>query len=303
MSLAIIKPANKKMPKDEILEICCRNNRGGSGFSYLRDGNLIIKKGFISFYYLKKQLDIENIKDEEPVFFYFKNSATGLDLKNIQPLPIIDSIKLMNERSIANSGKTVFMHIGKIEYKDIEYDDYIDPYTFNIKISDTMLFSINLYYYMYKKDKNVLTDLNGNIIKINKYSIEYLFNLYFTNKDKIVKRQIDESVGENKFAFMNSDGKLVLFGKGWKINNGIFYSEKQCFFDDDKKVTVNDSSFQCKECGGIFLKEKCSHLLSNICKECEKQHRCSSCGSVYLNKDSLILGVDRKEKFCYECLK
>ena len=329
MCVAIIKPVSKNIPNEDILKNCFEKNKDGSGFSYFRNGELFIHKGFLSFCDFKKSLKEADIKEDEPAFFHFrKASFGGLDIRRTQPFPLTNSIPFMMKKSISGC-RFAFMHNGTINYTDSEYQKYNEDNSYEKSISDTMLFGINVW-------NNIV-----NPYEKKRYCIESMVADYILKGDSQLKKQIDISVGDNKFAFLNDEGKVVLFGRGWKVRNGIIYSNdkylektvneskvpKQCSFCfvkttnyeygediiycldcEKKRLNQNPNSFCCKECKTSFLTEKESALLKGICQECEsKNHTCSFCSSTFISESSLSsvsqFETGETKKFCQECLR
>jgi len=327
MCIAIVKPVNKSIPSNDILIKCMNNNPHGAGYGFFRNGELNIKKGFLSFYDLKRSLDEDNIQEDEPAFFHFrKASFGGLDIRKTQPFPLSNSTDFMMKKHVIGC-RFIFMHNGTVKYTDEEYEPFKERYAYERSISDTMLFGINVW-------NKVI-----NPYAKNDYSIESLVSKYILKGDKVTKKQIDYCIENNKFAFMNDEGKITLFGRGWKVRDGLVYSNDKYFNDkyessnlkpvrqcnfcytkttnyeygDDvvyckncEKERLNkepSNSFKCQECGNLFLKSEQSSLIKDICSECEKNnHTCSHCESVFISESSLAYGNEGNEKYCQKCL-
>ena len=54
MCIIAIKDKGINLPKDEILETMFRHNSDGAGFMYAKDGQVHIKKGFMTYKAFKK---------------------------------------------------------------------------------------------------------------------------------------------------------------------------------------------------------------------------------------------------------
>jgi glutamine amidotransferase len=98
MCLAIYKPANKKVPTEHLAEGFC-NNSHGAGFSYLKDGAIVTKKGFFKYEDFQAAYDAE-VTDESPALIHFRLATHGKKNEfNCHPWSMLDG-----EYSVIHNG-------------------------------------------------------------------------------------------------------------------------------------------------------------------------------------------------------
>lgn len=319
MCVALIKPKGKPVPNEEILRRCFYGNNDGAGFCFLRDKKIIIKKGFLGYSEFLDQIKKSKIHIDEPAFFHFRSAGkSGVDVRKSQPFPLSNDLNSMR-RSQSETQNFVFMHNGTINYGREEYDPYKSyPNSSYINdVSDSMLFGINVF-------KNMTNPY------VERCSVETMISNFLITKDRKLKLQIDEIIKNNRFAFLNNQGSILILGKGWVISNGILYSNdkyldvrtkvaKKCTFCETKTVNYEDgddiiyckecekkrlksNSFVCRICRNTFLGENKSKLISDICLDCERDgHFCQCCGTLY--DDRTVLKTIGNKKHCPECVE
>ena len=58
MCILVIKPKGKEMPSKKILRNCWENNPDGAGMMYVKDGHVVIDKGYMEFSDFWKELPL-----------------------------------------------------------------------------------------------------------------------------------------------------------------------------------------------------------------------------------------------------
>ena len=186
MCIIVAKPQGVNMPSMKTLRTCFKHNHDGAGFAYLDNGNVIYKKGFMSFNSLKKALDDLDInKKETTMVFHFRIGTSGTNSKGLtHPFKICGDTETM--KATEGTGSVLF-HNGILADYNPSKDNKDD-------VNDTMLFT-----------KNVINELPKD---------------WETNK--AILSLVKKSINSNKLAILKPN-KLTLIGN-FKKDKGIYYS-------------------------------------------------------------------------------
>jgi predicted glutamine amidotransferase len=179
MCVIVCKQKGSVLPPSDHLVNCQDKNRDGIGVCYHKEGGdkrVIIKKDFKNVQHLIYWLHKE-IKKEDAIIIHFRNATVGLeDEGNRHPYPVTNSKELIREVNL--KCKMAVAHNGV-------FSNHTDRSKDNI-FSDSQKFVMDI--------------LSNNIVKNNIYTNEAI--------GKLIKGYI----GSNKLAFMNKEGKIMLFG-------------------------------------------------------------------------------------------
>jgi len=318
MCIAIVKPKNVEIPDRASFLNCFNNNPDGAGFMFVRNNQLHIKKGYMSFEDFYTAFCSENFTEQDTIFIHFRIATHGLrDGGNTHPFPITNSISDLRKKNISFNGYGL-IHNGILHYPKFTFKKY-DP---TGTISDTMLFTLKMF-----------EELNDTYINSNneKSLWEYLINdspnknLEFMIKETIngstkYQKQISREIGYNKIAILKDDGIWKIFGN-WINNNGVFYSNHD--YEDNWRTKINMLGFTrgskihkelstCCICderfddyGGITIGKK------DFCWNCYDEYgidslpiskqffTCDECNKEYHNS---LLIEDVNKKICCDCL-
>lgn len=141
MCIIVSKEKGQNLPTKKTLETCFNYNDDGAGFMYVRNGKVVIDKGYMTFdsFYkrlkeLKKEFDIK----EKALVMHFRIGTSGTGKENLtHPFPLTCNKKKLNKTYLTTD--VGVMHNGII--KDYEYDKVL---------SDTQTFIKDFMYPIYE---------------------------------------------------------------------------------------------------------------------------------------------------------
>lgn len=179
MCIIMVKEQNVLFPEEKILENCWDNNPDMGGFMYAWQGQVHIRKGFLTFEDFKRALNKarEKTGDKVPYVLHFRISTQGYNKECCQPFPL--SSKMHNLKKLKCASNIGVAHNGVLSLTSNGAKDY----------SDTMLF---------------ITDYLTNIVRG--------FDWY---EDKRTKLLIENLISGSRFAIMDKNGHIERCGKGW----------------------------------------------------------------------------------------
>lgn len=191
MCIAIGKPMGIDLPSETILQNCWNNNSDGAGFAFAVNGNVFIKKGFMTFDSFKAALRnadrVYNLK-KCGVLLHFRIATHGArDASMTHPFPI-------------NSDEGALKKI-----------EYISDYA----IIHNGIISLTGY------ETSMSKGLSDTAIFIQKYLTKISTNKYwFKNHANI---ELIENLIDSKMAILSKTGEIK-FTSGFQKVNGVYYS-------------------------------------------------------------------------------
>lgn len=195
MCVIIYKPKETNMPTFKTLESCFNHNEHGAGYMLPLNGEVVIRKGFMTFkefindlntFVLNNKIDLK----ATPLVMHFRISTqAGVKKELCHPYPLANTYAPMRE--LISESKFGVAHNGIISLTTNRHD---------LKNNDTMIFI-----------KEYLTQLINN-------DLHYYKNDF---KIKLIKALIGSN---NKLAIMSSDGFVKLINHFYKDNDGCYYS-------------------------------------------------------------------------------
>ena len=184
MCIIAIKDKGINLPKDEILETMFKHNSDGAGFMYAKDGQVHIKKGFMTYKAFKKAIDkIEGIKDIPLVMHFRIATSGGIDFGACHPFPISNKRKTLRKTDFATDIGIV--HNGVI------------PISAPDNMSDTMQYIAKKLYYYQKVQRNFY-------------------------KQKSYMKRIENEI-KSKMVFLTGNGEIYKIGD-FVEEDGMIYS-------------------------------------------------------------------------------
>jgi hypothetical protein len=188
MCVICVKPKGVEFPSDERIGQMFDANDDGSGFMYVKDGMVEIRKGFMKAKTFRKAIRREGLTKDHTVIMHFRIGTTGSNTpKNTHPFPVTDKLAELRATSITTD--VGMAHNGILAYGGDKEND----------LSDTMAFVREVL--SHPPIKNSLFDLPT-------------FTL------------IESAIGSSKMVFLNGTGTFVLLGD-WKEatpKDGCYYS-------------------------------------------------------------------------------
>ena len=222
MCIIVVKDKNKPLPKDKYLKNCFENNPDGAGFMYLKNNQVIIDKGYMTYNSFEKRYrklckKFNDFKDL-PLIMHFRIGTAGANSKqNTHPYPISDDKRDLHKTYIKTALGLV--HNGIIH----EYN----PSKHEKDINDTQKFIMQYLYPLYKN-----------------------WSTFYKN-EKIL--QGINSITDSKFAFLDKYGKIKLVGKFETDEDGILYSNSNYqdswyyytsrYYSTDYKKDIDDRTY------------------------------------------------------------
>jgi len=184
MCIIVSKKKGVEIPSMKVLAQCFKNNPDGSGYAFYRDGQVHIKKGFMSFEKMKKDLVIDKIKTSENAIYHFRFATHGLmDGGNCHPFPLSSSKRMLRKKYLDTD--IAVAHNG--QFHDMPDDDVL---------SDTMK-----YIKLYLSFDNIVNNIRG----------------------KEVEKMLKERCGNSsRLVFLDSIG-IQMVGT-WQKVGGLYYS-------------------------------------------------------------------------------
>lgn len=191
MCILIIKPKGIMTPSEETLKTCFEHNPDGAGFSYNKNGKIILKKGFMTFEEFNKA--VKRIPVNSSALIHCRITTSGGTKKGLtHPYPLDNDYKNMmktsnvlepvyDNKSYAVAHNGIFSGLGHHEL-----------------VNDTCEFIANFL--------KPLQDISGDILD--------------DKLDPVINRLVDTS----RLAILDSQGNWKKYGNGWIEVDGIFYS-------------------------------------------------------------------------------
>lgn len=300
MCIAIVKPAGANIPNEITLSNCFSNNPHGAGFMFIRNNQLHIKKGFMTFDSFYDAFCAEQFTNNDVLFIHFRIATHGLrDGGNTHPFPVTDKINILRKQDLSFSGYGL-IHNGILSFPNRDFCKYDE----SMVISDTMLFSLKLFDSIYKDDSFFLKNDRDFVIELVKQ--------YLIEKNLKIKKRVDYALGFNKIAILNNNGDWNIFGE-WIEDNGVFFSNRDYKFN---KITIsktyNKNKNSCCICnkkinnangieiGELFFCWDCFDTFAvNSIPLKDQFFTCENCKSKFHNS----LMADNAKNVCCNCFK
>lgn len=194
MCIIVAKPKGVKLPKKETLKTCFENNSDGAGIMFVKNDQVRILKGFMTFDDFIKGLNkvkkiCKSDLTDKSIVMHFRIGTKGANNKcNTHPFPITNNVKDMKKTIVTNS-------LG------IAHNGIISSYYYDNELSDTQAFI-----------KDFLAPIK-----------EHYKDFY---KDKEFKRIIlKQASGSNKFAILDTKEHITLLGE-FINDKGVLYSNE-----------------------------------------------------------------------------
>lgn len=186
MCIITIKEIGKDLPKDEILQQMFSYNDDGAGYAFNRNGEVIIRKGFMNYASLKQSLDtVEDIKEVGMLLHFRITTNGGTVPSNTHPFPISDKLSVISR--LRTKTDVAMVHNGIISSVG----------GWSKKYSDTMEFVM--------EQVSIIKEMNPLFYK-DELALKLLYRL-----------------ADSKLAFIDGEGHISYVGE-FIEDNGILYS-------------------------------------------------------------------------------
>ncbi len=184
MCIIAYRPENVTI-STEILTEMFKSNPNGAGLTYAENGKLYIKKGFFTLEAFLEACSLVPVSS--PCIYHCRIATHGSIRKGTcHPFPLSANAELLNAPSLVLNKGYAIAHNGIISKMDCSND-----------FSDSQAYV-----------RDILVPLS----KVK--------SLHSPSLSAIIEKTIDNS----RLAIMNTKGKTSLFGRGWTVDNGVFYS-------------------------------------------------------------------------------
>jgi len=225
MCIIVAKEKGKKLPNKSILETCFIKNNDGAGLMYVKNNQVIIDKGYMTFDSLYKR--IEELKKEfnsdltdKSLVIHFRIGTHGENDKyTTHPFPIT------NNRDELRKTKTT-CSVG------MAHNGIISEYNYDKVLSDTQSFikdcvsvykSYNKQFY---KDKRIMSILEKSINGSRLCFLDNKENIYY----------IGNFIEDEGIKYSNSTYKQVQYNNYYSGyyngNSGKYYDDSDYFYDE-----------------------------------------------------------------------
>lgn len=225
MCVIVYKPKNQKIPSIEILKQCFNKNPHGSGIMVARDGQVIIKKGMMTFQSFQTEFQKMNIQENECAIFHFRiATAGGIRPACCHPFPVTSSKSELEATNVTTNVGIAHNGIINIQAKD--------------GMSDSMTFIRDIF------SKSAVFDNR------NKNSIRTLINSF---------------LGNNKVIVMFPEGNVEFYGfprDMWKKQDGCLYSNSSFRLPKEDSFEEVRSGSPAKVVTRILTKEEIANLIN-----------------------------------------
>lgn len=119
MCIIIAKDKFGRLPSEEELKNSFENNSDGAGFMYVKDGKVVIDKGYMTYTsfikHYKKLLEENNNFKNKSLVIHCRIGTSGKNIKaNTHPYPISNQTRLLKSRHLTNE-KIGIVHNGIIK--------------------------------------------------------------------------------------------------------------------------------------------------------------------------------------------
>ena len=191
MCILIVKPKGKICPSKETLEECFDRNPDGAGFSYNKNGVIVLRKGFMTFEDFYEAT--KKIPTESTALIHCRIGTSGGNTQGLtHPYPLCNDYKKMQKitqilKPTDNKKAYAVAHNGIFSELETRKD-----------VNDTCVFIANIL--------NPLNDIADDILD--------------EKLDSVISRCTDTS----KIAILDNEGNCKMYGSGWIEDCGIYYS-------------------------------------------------------------------------------
>lgn len=229
MCIIIAKDKNGRLPSEEELKNSFEYNSDGAGFMYIKNGKVVIDKGYMTYnaflkHYKKLLEEFDNFKNKSLVI-HCRIGTSGKNIKeNTHPYPISDNKRHLRAKHLSNE------EIG------IVHNGIISGYGTATGLNDTQEFIIKYLYPLYSHYKDFYK--NSDIM----YGIEKITNSKFVILDSTdTLYYVGEFVDDKGLYFSNESYKPYKYistyyntkydYKDWY--DDLYTQQKELDFKDD----------------------------------------------------------------------
>lgn len=191
MCIIAYKPKNIDLMDDKTIKNMWDINSDGAGYMFIKNDNVIIKKGYLKLNDflkdLKEDYNREHLKDKNLILHFRIGTSGGINKEKTHPFPLSNNDALLDAIRIKNHNNYGIVHNG-----------VINAYTYNKALSDTQTFIKDFLY-----ELNTIKPLYKNNALINKF----------------ITNELDGS----KLVILDKKDNVYMYGD-FKLDGGIYYS-------------------------------------------------------------------------------
>lgn len=224
MCIIMVKPKNVPLPDKKTFKICYENNSDGCGYMYVDNGEVVIRKGFMGYKNMYKE--IKALGNEKAICVHFRIGTHGTlkSQANTHPYPISSHVSDLKALSLRTD--VAVMHNGIISgYTDTAFPDLNDTQIF-IKDVLTVLKNLNKEFYTKKSVLTMLDDMTtSKLVFLDKH--EELF-------------YVGNFIDENGVKYSNSNYKENVW-KNYNYYHDRYYDE---YYDSEYNYPITTSTIE-----------------------------------------------------------
>lgn len=283
MCVIAYKPLNVAFPEEKILQNCFENNSDGAGFMYSYQGEVHIKKGYMTFKSFMTALNASRAitGDKVPYVMHFRIATQGYEKTMTHPFPL--SGRMNNLKKLKVKCNIGVAHNGILDITSDGSHQY----------SDTMKFIIDY--------------------------LSLIIRGYDWYEDKRTCQLIERLIDGSRLAILDKNDHCELMGKGWEESDGVHYSNHSWAREPYKYVAPStgslnwddwwDGRFRCSPIhskgttqaadenkGGNF-----SEIAKGTTVDPWGDYYSMHTGRYYFEEECCPVSVDNDESYCSQC--
>ena len=199
LCVIVFKQKGVSLPTKETFRNCFDNNDDGAGYMFSRNGDVIIKKGFMSFDKFWESFKDSKVTEKDVLIAHFRIATHGLTSQaNTHPFPITQDLKSLGAIETITDIAVAHNGVISINTKD--------------GMSDTFTF---------------VKEIMGNPLIKDHLNHPTMITL------------LAKAIGGSRLALMWGNGSVKLIGAGWeKDEKGVMYSNSSYKFSRGRSITI-----------------------------------------------------------------
>lgn len=184
MCIALIKPAESKLPSEEVLRRCFTANRDGAGFAYAQDSRVHFEKGLMTIEALLERIKL--VPEGLPMLIHFRiGTHGGKGPEYTHPFPF------------THDTNSLYMLSGKCNFPMMIHNGIIAGY-----------------------GTACHTAQDGDTVRPMSDTQDFIHSM---SSGKLSREAAKVALGAGKVAFLSPDGKWEKWGE-WQESEGVWFS-------------------------------------------------------------------------------
>lgn len=253
MCIIAIKPKNKKLQDKDVLQTCFTRNPDGSGYMFVHDNIVEIKKGYMTFESFYKDLlndyNKYDLKNKNLVMHFRIGTSGQSKLGCTHPFAITNDYGVLNMTNVkTNIG---VCHNGIISNYNDRNGKYSDTQIYIAKVL-TPLIKLNINAYKFKDIQEIIKDTTN-----SKWAFLDKFDEVYT---------VGEFVEDNGYLYSNSTYKNYYYSWGGNYDSAwlsAYYKKQENKTTPTTKLPTTKTSISYRRLkeGNVIICEKIPYLV------------------------------------------